>query len=159
MYLTHDEGKSVMAERFINTLNAKFYNKMTANDKKSYLSYLNKLADQYNNTYHHSTNKKTINADYSALTKKLRQILNLLSLKLMIQSKLLRIRKGYTENWSREIFLINSVLKTNPWICKMKDLNRKKIINFYEKELLLSILQMTYYPKPDRHIRDKVKVV
>ena len=118
MYLTHDEGKSVMAERFINTLNAKFYNKMTANDKKSYLSYLN---------------KKTINADYSALTKKLRQILNLLSLKLMIQSKLLRIRKGYTENWSREIFLINSVLKTNPWICKMKDLNRKKIINFYEK--------------------------
>ena len=84
MYLTHDEGKSVMAERFINTLNAKFYNKMTANDKKSYLSYLNKLADQYNNTYHHSMNKKTINADYSALTKKLRQILNLLSLKLMI---------------------------------------------------------------------------
>ena len=27
---------------------------MTANDNKSYLSYLNKLVDQYNNTYHHS---------------------------------------------------------------------------------------------------------
>ena len=32
---------------------------MTANDRKSYLSFLNKLIDQYNNTYHHSVNKKT----------------------------------------------------------------------------------------------------
>ena len=44
---------------------------MTANDSKSYLSYLNKLVDQYNNTYHHSINKKPINADYSALTEKI----------------------------------------------------------------------------------------
>ena len=40
---------------------------MTANDK-SYLSYLNKLVDEYNNTYHYSINKKPINAYYSALT-------------------------------------------------------------------------------------------
>ena len=45
---------------------------MTANDSKSYLSYLNKLVDQYNNTYYHSI-KETINADYSAL----RPIVNL----------------------------------------------------------------------------------
>ena len=32
---------------------------MTANDRKSYISFLNKLIDQYNNTYHHSVNKKT----------------------------------------------------------------------------------------------------
>ena len=31
---------------------------MTANNSKSYFSYLNKLVDQYNNTYHHSINKK-----------------------------------------------------------------------------------------------------
>ena len=30
---------------------------MTANGNKSYLSYLNKLIDEYNNTYHHSINK------------------------------------------------------------------------------------------------------
>ena len=48
--------------------------------------------------------------------------------------------KGYTENWSREIFIIDSVQKTNPWTNKLKDLNREKIIqSFYEKELLLSI--------------------
>ena len=32
---------------------------MTANGNKSHLPYLNKLIDQYNNTYHHSINKKT----------------------------------------------------------------------------------------------------
>ena len=32
---------------------------MTANHSKSYLSYLNKLVDQYNDTYHHPVNKKT----------------------------------------------------------------------------------------------------
>ena len=44
---------------------------MTTNDRKSYLSYLNKLVDQYNNTYHHSVSKKRINADFSVLTKKI----------------------------------------------------------------------------------------
>ena len=44
---------------------------MTANDSKSYLSYLNKLVDQYNNAYRHSIGKKLINADYSALAEKL----------------------------------------------------------------------------------------
>ena len=40
--------------------------KMTANDSKS--SFLNKLVDPYNNTFHHSFNKKPINTDYSAWT-------------------------------------------------------------------------------------------
>ena len=44
---------------------------MTASDSKSYLNYLNKLADHYNNTYHFSIGKKPINADYSALTEKI----------------------------------------------------------------------------------------
>ena len=49
--------------------------------------------------------------------------------------------KRYTENWSREMFIIDSVLKTNHWTYKIKDLNREKVIgSFYEKELLRSIL-------------------
>ena len=36
---------------------------MRANDSKSYLPYLNKIVDQYSNTYHHSVIKKLINAD------------------------------------------------------------------------------------------------
>ena len=35
---------------------------------KLLIPYLNKLVDQYNNTYHHSINKKPINADNSAST-------------------------------------------------------------------------------------------
>ena len=42
MYLTDNEGTSVIAERFIKTLKAKFYEKNDANDSKSYLRYLNK---------------------------------------------------------------------------------------------------------------------
>ena len=56
MYSTHNEGKSVIAERFIKTLKSKIYEKMTANDIKSYLPYLNKLVDQCNNTYHQYIN-------------------------------------------------------------------------------------------------------
>ena len=44
------------------------YKKITANDSKSYLPYLNKLVDQYIDTYYNSINKKPINADYSVLT-------------------------------------------------------------------------------------------
>ena len=61
MYSTCNEGKSVIAERFIKTLKDTIYKKMTANDSKSSLSCLNKLLDQYNNPYHHSIgNKKPI---------------------------------------------------------------------------------------------------
>ena len=44
---------------------------MAANDSKPHLPYLNKIVDQHNNTYHHSINKKPINAVYSALTEKI----------------------------------------------------------------------------------------
>ena len=40
---------------------------MTANNKKSYLDFLNKFVDEYNNTYHHSIDKKSVDAYYSAL--------------------------------------------------------------------------------------------
>ena len=39
MYSTHNEGKSVIAGRFIKTLKAKIYKKVTADDKKSYLPF------------------------------------------------------------------------------------------------------------------------
>ena len=68
MYSTHNEGKSVIAESFTKTLKSKIYKRIAANDSKYYLPYLNKLVGQYNNTYHHSINKKPINADYSDST-------------------------------------------------------------------------------------------
>ena len=34
--------------------------------------------------------------------------------------------KAYLENWSKEIFIIDPGLKTNPWSYKIKDLNGEK---------------------------------
>ena len=68
MYSTHNEEKPVIAKRFLKTLKATIYNKVATNDSKSYLSYFNKLVDQYTNT--HSANKKPINTDYSVLIEK-----------------------------------------------------------------------------------------
>ena len=91
---------------------------------------MNKLVDQYNNTYHHSINKKAINTDYSALTEKIEANSKAPKFKL---NDIVRITKytnifskAYTENWSKEIFNINFVLKTNPLAYKIKDLNGKK---------------------------------
>ena len=46
MYLTHNEAKSVVAERFMRTLKDKIYKQMTANDSKSYLGISNKFIDE-----------------------------------------------------------------------------------------------------------------
>ena len=86
---------------------------MTANDRKSYLSYLNKLVDQFNNTYNHSINKKTINTDYSALTEKIETNHKAPKFKVNDRARIKKnkniFRNGFRENSSREIFIINSV--------------------------------------------------
>ena len=64
LYLVHNEGKSVVAERFIRTLKIKIYKKMTASNKKSYLGYLNNLLGEYNNIYHRFTYIIPTDADY-----------------------------------------------------------------------------------------------
>ena len=68
--------------------------------------------------------------------------------------------KDYTENWSREIFIIDSVLKNNPWSYEIKDLNgEKNNRKFLRKKLLLIKIWLSYYPEPGNHIRATVKVV
>ena len=60
MYMTYNEAKSVISEKLMRTLKDKIYKEMTANDRKYYPSYLNKLEDQYNNNYHRSIGKKLL---------------------------------------------------------------------------------------------------
>ena len=89
---------------------------MTADDSNFYFPYLNKLVDQYNNTYHHSSNKKPLNADYSALTEKIETNLKASIFKVNDRVRITKYKnifgKVCTENWSREAFIIDSVLKT-----------------------------------------------
>ena len=49
-------------------------------------------------------------------------------------------RKGDTNIWSREIFAIDSVTKTNPWTFIIKKLIRGKIIGSFSEKALLSKL-------------------
>ena len=91
---------------------------MTANNSKSYITYLNKLVDQCDKT-HHSINKKPFNADYSALTEKLETNPKAPKFKKNDRVRITKYKnifsEGYTENWSRKIFIIESDFKSNPW--------------------------------------------
>ena len=50
MYSTHNEGKSVVAERFIKTLKNKIYKHMTSLGKNVYFNVLDDIVDKYNNS-------------------------------------------------------------------------------------------------------------
>ena len=51
-YSTHNEGKSVVAERFITTLKNKIYKHMTSISKNVYIDKLDDIVNEYNNTKH-----------------------------------------------------------------------------------------------------------
>ena len=61
MYSTHNEGKSVVAERFIKTLKNKIYKHMTAISKNVYFDVLDDIVKKYNNSYHSTIKMKPIN--------------------------------------------------------------------------------------------------
>ena len=133
-------------------------------DSKSYLPHLNKLENQYNNTYHHSINKKPINIDYSALTEKTETNHKAHKFKVNDRVRITKYEnifsKSDTENWSREIFIIDFVFKTNPSIYKIKDLNGEEIIeSFYEKYLLRIKLKMSCFPEPDNKLTSDNKQI
>ena len=60
MYSTHNEGKSVVAERFIRTLKSKIYKYMTSISKNVYIDKLDDIVYEYNNTYHTTIKMKPI---------------------------------------------------------------------------------------------------
>ena len=52
MYSTHNEGKSVIAERFIRILKNKIHKCTTSISKNVYIDKLDDIVNEYNNTYH-----------------------------------------------------------------------------------------------------------
>ena len=85
MYSTNNEGKSVIAERFIRTLKNKIYKYMTSISKNMYVDKLDDIVKEYNNTYHTTTKLKLLMLKImhiSILRKKL--MIKLLNLKLVI---------------------------------------------------------------------------
>ena len=141
MYSTHNEGKSVVAERSIRTLKSKIYKCMTSISKNVYINKVDDIVNEYNNTYHTTIKMKPIdvkNNTYINTSK----IINYKDPKFKVGDRV-RISKyknifakGYMPNWSEEVFVIKKVKNTVPWTYVINDLNGEEIIGtFYEKEL------------------------
>ena len=60
MYSTHNEGKSVVAERFTRTLENKIYKYITSVSKNAYIDKLGAIVNKYNNTYHTTIKVKPV---------------------------------------------------------------------------------------------------
>ena len=137
----HNEGKSVVAERFIRTLKTKIFKYMTSASKNVYIDKLDDIGGEYNNTYHRTIKTKPVDVKDNAYID-FKKDVNDKNPKFKVGdhvriSKYKNIfAKGYTPNWSEEVFVIKKVKNTVPWTYVINDLNGEEIIGtFYEKEL------------------------
>ena len=117
MYSTHNEGKSVAAERFIRTLKNKIYKYITSISKNVYIDKLDDIVNEYNNTYHTTIKmnpidvkgNRYINTDEEVNDKdpkfKVGDYVRISKYKNIFA-------KGYTPNWSEEVFVIKKVKNT-----------------------------------------------
>ena len=65
MYSIHNEGKSLVAERFIRTLKNKIFKHMTTSSKNVYFDVLDDIVNKYNNTAHRTIKVKPIDVKYN----------------------------------------------------------------------------------------------
>ena len=122
MYSTHNERKSVTAERFIRMLKSKTYKYMTSISKNVYIDKLDDIVNEYNNTYHTAIKMKPVDVKdntYINTDKKNNNKDPKFEVGDCVRiSKYKNIfTKGYTPDWSEEVFVINKVENTVPWTC------------------------------------------
>ena len=140
MYSTYNEGKSVVAERFIRTLKNKLYKHMTATGKNVYYDVLDDVVNEYDNTKHSTikikpidvkNNKRVYIDEHNEKDSRFK-----VGDRVRISKYKNIFAKGYTPNWSTEIFIVDKINDTVPYTYNLKDLNDEEIIGcFYDKEL------------------------
>ena len=143
MYSIHNEGKSVVVERFIRTLKTKIYKYMTSISKNVYIDELDDIVNECNNTYHSTTKMKPVGVkDNTYIDSMELPRSNDKDSKFKVGdhvriSKCKNIfAKGYTPNWSEEVFVIKKIKNTVPWTYVINDLNGGEVVGtFCEKEL------------------------
>ena len=109
MFSAHNEGKSVVAERFIRTLKNKICKYMTSISKNVCIDKLDDIANKYNNTYHSTINMKPFDVKSNTYIDSSKEINNQ-DPKFKIGG-IVRISKykniftkGYVPGWSEEFF-------------------------------------------------------
>ena len=140
IYSTYNEGKSVVTERFIRTLKNKIFKHMTAISKNVYFGVLRDSVNKYNNTVHITIKMKPIdvtsdsyaeyNEDFNKKDPKFKVGDNV-----RISKYKNIFAKGYTPNWSEEIFVVTKIKNTVPSTYVISDLNGEEVTgSFYENE-------------------------
>ena len=114
MYSTHNEGKSVVAERFFRTLKSKIYKYMTSISKNVYINKLDDIVDEYNNIYHNTIKMKPIDVKDNTYINTSKEINNKdLKFKVGDHVRISKYKnifaKGYMPNWSEEYLLLKKL--------------------------------------------------
>ena len=141
MYSLYNEGKCVVAEGFIRTLKSKIYRYMTSVSKNVYINKLDDIVGDYNNTYHRAIKIKPVDFKNNTYIDSKKEVNDKdPKFKVSDHGRISRYKnsfaKGYTSNWSEEVFGFSKLKNTVPWTYVVNDLNGEETIEtFYEKEL------------------------
>ena len=114
---------------------------MASISKNVYIDNLDDIVNEYNNTKHRATKMKPTDVKdntYIDFGKEVND--NDPKFKVGDHVRISKYKnifaKGYTPNWSEEVFAIKKIKNTVPWIHVIDDLNGEEITGtFYEKEL------------------------
>lgn len=148
-YSTFSKLKASICERLNRTLLYKLWKHFSLCGKHKWIYILQDVTDEYNNTKHRTIKMKPVEVRRSheqyLLTNVYKQNSSLNAtetIKLSVSdnvriSKYKNVfEKGYTPNWTTEIFVVDKILQTNPTTYKLKDLNGVDIQGrFYYHEL------------------------
>ena len=118
MYSTHNEGKSVVPERFIRTLKNKFYKYMTSISKNVYIDKLVDIVNKYDNKYHSTIKMKPVAVKlntYVDFNKEINEKTPKFKIDDIIRISKYFFAKGYVPNWSEEVFVIKKIKNNVQW--------------------------------------------
>ena len=113
---------------------------MTATGKNEYYDVLDDVVNKYNNTKHSTIKMKPIDVGDNNKREYIDEHNEKDSrFKVGDRARISKFKnifaKGYTPNWSSEIFIVDKINDTVPYTYNLKDLNDKEIISrFYDKE-------------------------
>ena len=135
----YNEGKSVVAERLIRTLKNEIHKYITSISKNVYINKLDEIVDEINNTYHRTIKMKRFDVKDNTYIDFEKEI-NDKDAKIKVGdhvriSKYKNIfAKGYTPNWSEEVFVISKIKNTVPWTYVIMILMVKKLLEHVMKK-------------------------
>ena len=114
MYSIHNEGKSIVAERFVRTLKTKIYKYLTSISKNMHIDKLDDIINEYNNKYHRTIKIKPVDVEDNTYIDSM-ELYPIKDPKFKVGDHL-RISKcrntftkGYKLNWSEEVFIIKKL--------------------------------------------------